>query len=175
MLFHFSNPSVPHCGKSLWTNGTWIVQGWAVSLVDNRSMHLFTLSQNALWPNRRGMAKRTCDCESDLPQECIWFKDAGTPNHSKAPSFVKRRLQLQQVSPRKLRMQQINSSVWAPLLGCLWSLESLFLYLQLCQVLFFSHSCMICPKVGDTPHDTHRMTHTAWHTPHDTHCVSPKQ
>ena len=71
------------------------------------------------------MARQTGDCESDLPQERIRFKDAGTPNHSKAPSFVKRRLQLQQVSPRRLRMQQINSSVWVPLLGCLFVLAIL--------------------------------------------------
>ena len=51
------------------------------------------------------------------------------PNHARVPSFVKWRLWLQQVSPCQLGMQQINSSVWAPLLGCLWSLESLFLYL----------------------------------------------
>ena len=83
------------------------------------------------------MARRTGDCESDLPHERIRFKDAGTSHHSKALSFVKWRLRLQQVSPRRLCMQQINSSVWAPLLGCLWSLESLFVILAILPVFFF--------------------------------------
>ena len=67
---------------------------------------------------------------------------------------------MQQVSPSQLCMQQINSSVRAPLLGYLWSLESLFLYLQVCQGLFFPRSCMICPKVGDRPRRTLRLTKT---------------
>ena len=53
------------------------------------------------------MAKQTGDSESDLPQKRVRIKDAG---YSEAPSFAKRRLQLQQVSPRRVHMQQIKSS-----------------------------------------------------------------
>ena len=56
------------------------------------------------------MAKRTGDGESDLPQKRVRLEDAGTPHRSEAPLFAKRRLRLQQVSPRRVRMQQIKSS-----------------------------------------------------------------
>ena len=59
------------------------------------------------------MAKRTGDSESDLPQKRARFEDTGTPHRSEAPSFAKRRLRLQQVSPRRVRMQQIEFSVEA--------------------------------------------------------------
>ena len=59
------------------------------------------------------MAKRTGDSESDRPQKRARFEDTGTPHRSEAPSFAKRRLRLQQVSPRRVRMQQIEFSVEA--------------------------------------------------------------
>ena len=49
-------------------------------------------------------------------------------------------------------MQQINSSVWVPLLGCLWSLES----------LIFSH---VVARYA-LKYVTDRMTHIASHQNH---------
>ena len=56
------------------------------------------------------MAKQTGDSESDLPQKRVRIKDAG---HSEAPSFAKRRLQLQQVSPRRVHAANKEFSIEA--------------------------------------------------------------
>ena len=57
------------------------------------------------------MAKRTAESESELQPvvKRVRFGDAGTPNRS-TPAVVKRKLRLQQISPRRVRMQQIKSS-----------------------------------------------------------------
>ena len=53
------------------------------------------------------MAKRTGNGESDLSQKRVRFEDAGTPHRSEASSFAKRRLRLQQVFPRRVRMYML--------------------------------------------------------------------
>ena len=67
-------------------------------------------SAERLWPSCSEMAKRTGDSESDLPQKRGRFEDPGTPHRLEMSSFSKRRLRLQQVSPRWIRMQKIKSS-----------------------------------------------------------------
>ena len=76
----------------------------------NSDVRDFTLSQSILWPSRGEMAKQTGDGERDLSQKCTWFEDTGTLCHSEVPWFAKQRLQLQQVSPKQVCLQQKKSS-----------------------------------------------------------------
>ena len=57
------------------------------------------------------MAKRTAESERELQPiaKRVRFGDAGTPHHS-TPAVGKRRLRLQQISPRRVHMQQMKRS-----------------------------------------------------------------
>ena len=100
------------------------------------------------------MAKRMGDSESDLPQKRGRLEDPRTPHRLEMPSFSKQRLQLQQVSPRQVCMQQIKSS---PLRRAIKTNV---------VVLKPTRKALSSPMKASDP---------LGDRPHDVHCVLPKR
>ena len=60
--------------NSLWTNSMWIVQGWAVSLVDNRSMHL-------MWEVLHSLRTPFDQTAEEWPGEQVMWKQSASRTH----------------------------------------------------------------------------------------------